>query len=294
MRKLIAVLVGLGVIAAIAGWVLSRPMPLPDDATAGLTGDATHGETVFWAAGCASCHAAPDAEGEDRLVLAGGYRINSPFGTFVAPNISPSPEGIGEWSVQDLANALVKGVSPEGQHYYPSLPYTTYGRMELQDVADLKAFMDTLPPSDVASQPHELGFPFTVRRGLGLWKQLYLTEDWIVPVEGEQPERGRYLVEALGHCGECHTPRDAIGGADTARWLQGAPNPSGEGSIPGIAPDKLDWSAEDIAYYLETGFTPDFDSAGGEMADVVANMAHLTPEDRTAIAAYVKAVPAAE
>lgn len=294
MRKLLAVLVGLGVLAAIAGWVLSRPMPLPNDATAGLTGDAAHGETVFWAAGCASCHAAPEAEGEDRLVLAGGYRIKSPFGTFVAPNISPSPEGIGGWSVQDLANALVKGVSPEGQHYYPSLPYTTYARMKLQDVADLKAFMDTLPQSDVTSQLHELGFPFTVRRGLGLWKQLYLTEGWIVPVEDEQLERGRYLVEALGHCGECHTPRDAIGGADTALWLQGAPNPSGEGTIPGIAPNKLDWSAEDIAYYLETGFTPDFDSAGGEMADVVANMANLTPEDRGAIAAYVKAVPVAE
>lgn len=294
MRRLLAILLVLGLVAGLTGWLLSRPAPLPDAATAGLNGDAARGETVFWAAGCAACHAAPDSEGDARLVLAGGYRITSPFGTFVAPNISPSSAGIGGWSTQDLANALIAGVSPAGRHYYPSLPYTTYARMTLQDVADLKAFLDTLPPSDVASLPHELSFPFTVRRGLGLWKQLYLNGDWVVPAEGETLERGRYLVEALGHCAECHTPRDAFGGLDSAQWLQGAPNPSGEGRIPGIAPSQLDWSAEDIAYYLETGFTPDFDSAGGEMADVIANLAHLSAEDRAAIAAYLKAVPQAQ
>jgi mono/diheme cytochrome c family protein len=281
----------LALVAATALWWLSRPLPLPDDATKGLTGDATRGETVFWAGGCASCHADPDAKGQDRLVLSGGYRIDSPFGSFTAPNISPSEQGIGGWSLQDMANALIAGLSPGGDHYYPALPYTTYIRMTLQDVADLKAFMDGLPPSATENAPHDLGFPFTIRRGLGLWKRLNLHEDWVMPAPPDL-ERGRYLVEALGHCGECHTPRNATGGLDRSRWMQGAPNPSGKGSIPALTPDKLDWSVTDIAYYLETGFTPDFDAAGGQMVKVIDSLANLPATDRAAIAAYVKALPA--
>lgn len=292
MNKAVRFLLGAAVVAGAVGWAVSAPQRA--DTAKMPQGDATRGETVFWAAGCASCHAAPDAEGDARLVLAGGYRITSPFGTFVAPNISPSDAGIAGWSAADLADALIAGVSPEGAHYYPSLPYTTYTHMTLADVADLKAFLDTLPPADVASQPHEIGFPFNIRRGLGLWKRLYVSGDWVMPADTPQLERGRYLVEALGHCAECHTPRDQFGGLDRARWLQGAPNPSGEGRIPGIDPGSLSWSAQDIAYYLESGFTPDFDSAGGEMTDVIANMAKLTAEDREAIAAYVKSVPPAQ
>ncbi|MFC4671746.1 c-type cytochrome [Seohaeicola nanhaiensis] len=291
MRKLLLTLAALAVIAAAAGWILSAPRPLGEDAVAGLTGDPEHGAMVFWAGGCAACHAAPGAEGEARLVLAGGYRMESPFGTFVAPNISPAPEGIAGWSTLDLANALKRGVSPGGAHYYPALPYGTYTRMTMQDVADLKAFMDTLPPSDVASQPHDLTFPFTIRRSLGLWKLLFLNDDWIRPADTPELERGRYLAEALGHCAECHTPRNALGALDTTRWMQGAPNPSGKGTIPAINAANLAWTAQDIVYYLETGFTPDYDSAGGEMAQVVKNIANLPPEDRAAIAAYIKAVP---
>ncbi|MCB1343684.1 MAG: cytochrome c [Pseudooceanicola sp.] len=291
MRKLLLTLAALAVIAAAAGWLLSAPRPLGEDAMAGLTGDADRGAQVFHAAGCAACHAAPGAEGEARLVLAGGYRMESPFGTFIAPNISPSPQGIAGWSALDLANALTRGVSPKGAHYYPALPYGTYTRMTLQDVADLKVFMDGLPPSDTASLPHEVGFPFSIRRALGLWKLLFLDDAWVRPADTPELERGRYLVEALGHCAECHTPRNPLGALDTARWLQGAPNPSGKGKIPAINAASLGWSAEEIAYYLESGFTPDFDSAGGEMAQVVKNTAQLTPGDRAAIAAYVKAVP---
>jgi len=292
MRKILRYLIGLAVLGAGVFWVLSRPVPLPDDATTGLTPDVQRGETVFWAGGCASCHAAPDAADDAKLILSGGYRMTSPFGTFVAPNISPGPKGIGDWSAQDLANALIAGVSPSGRHLYPSLPYTTYARMDLQDVVDLKAFMDSLPVSNLDSQPHDLGFPFTVRRGLGLWKRINLSSDWVM-TQAATPEleRGRYLVEALGHCAECHTPRDVTGGLDRTRWMHGAPNPSGKGKIPAISPDQLTWSAGDIAYYLETGFTPDYDSAGGQMTKVVASMAHLSAEDRAAIAAYLKALP---
>ena len=166
--------------------------------------------------------------------------------------------------------------------------------MEMQDVADLKAFMDTLPASDAPNAPHELAFPYSLRMSVGAWKALALSDDWATDAPTPELERGRYLAEALAHCGECHTPRDGLGRLDRASWMAGAPNPSGEGRIPGLTPAQFDWVANDIAYYLETGFTPSFDSAGGHMAAVVKNMARLTPEDRAAIAAYVKALPPAE
>jgi mono/diheme cytochrome c family protein len=285
----------IGVAAAAAGVALTRPAGLPPGTLDGLEGDAARGAAVFWAAGCASCHAEPRAEGEARLVLAGGYRIESPFGTFVAPNISPHPDaGIGDWSTRDFVTALLHGTSPEGLHYYPAFPYASYARMTPADAVDLKAFIDTLPPDPRPSAPHELSFPYSLRAGIGLWKALNLDTAPVIAVEGAELERGRYIVEALAHCGECHTPRDALGGLDLARWMAGAPNPSGEGRIPGITPAQLDWTAEDIAYYLETGFTPEFDSAGGTMGSVVRNFARLTPEDRAAVAAYVKALPPAE
>lgn len=293
LRGILLFLVAAAVIGGAAGVWLSQPRPLGAEAVAGLEGDAARGETLFWAGGCASCHAAPEAEGEAKLVLAGGQRLASDFGTFVAPNISPDPEhGIGGWSDLDMVNAMLRGVSPSGRHYYPAFPYTSYARMSVQDVVDLKAFLDGLPASDADSADHEMGFPFTIRRGIGLWKRLYLDDGWVLE-EAADPlvQRGRYLVEGPAHCGECHTPRDGFGGLDTARWMTGAPNPSGEGTIPSIAPGDLDWSATDIAYYLETGFTPEFDSAGGHMAKVVENMAQLPAEDRQAVAAYLKALP---
>ena len=280
---------------AAAGWWLTAPSPLPTATFEGLTGDPARGETVFVAAGCASCHMAPGAEGEAELVLSGGQRFPSDFGTFVAPNISPSPQGIGGWSVADLGNALMRGVSPEGTHYYPALPYASYARMQPQDVADIHAYMQGLPPSDVASLPHEIGFPFSIRRSIGGWKLLFLNTDWVLQGDLTPEEtRGREIVEALAHCGECHTPRNALGGMDSARWLAGAPNPSGEGNIPNITPGKLTWSTGEIVTYLTSGFTPEYDSVGGHMAHVVENMARLPDSDRQAVAAYLKKVPAVE
>ncbi len=281
-------------LAAAAGWWITRPRPLPADALAGLTGVPERGEAVFLAAGCASCHAAPKAA--DKRVLSGGQRFASDFGTFIAPNISPDPDhGIGGWTLAQFGSALKRGVSPEGRHYYPAFPYTAYAKMRDQDVADLWAFWQSLPPSSEPSQPHEVGFPFSIRRGVGVWKLLYLNDDWVMAGDLDPKlSRGRYLVEALAHCGECHTPRGPLGGLDRVRWLTGAPNPSGKGQIPGLTPEKLTWGAGEIAYYLETGFTPDYDSAGGHMVAVVENFGKLTPEDRAAVAAYVKALaPAA-
>ncbi len=293
--RLLPALAILALVGAVGGWLITAPDPLPAAAFDGLTGDPVRGELVFTAAGCASCHAAPGATGEAELVLAGGQRFPSDFGTFLAPNISPSAAGIGGWSVADLGNALMRGVSPDGAHYYPALPYASYAKMQPQDVADIHAYMQSLPPSDVASQPHEMGFPFNIRRSVGVWKALFLNTDWVLTGDLTPEEtRGREIVEALAHCGECHTPRNALGGMDTARWLAGAPNPSGEGTIPNITPAKLTWSTGEIVTYLTTGFTPEFDSAGGHMAHVVTNMAALPDTDRQAVAAYLKKVTPAE
>lgn len=294
MRRLFASAALLAALGGAVFWGVTTPRPLAPDQTAGLTGDAAQGEAVFWAAGCASCHMADGAKAEAALVLSGGQRFASPFGTFLAPNISPDVEnGIGGWSLASFATAVSRGVSPDGAHYYPAFPYNAYNKMQMQDIADLKAFMDRLPPSPLASKPHELGFPFNVRRSLGGWKFLFENKAWVI--EGDltdQEIRGRYLAEALAHCGECHTPRNALGGLDRSKWLAGAADPSGKGRIPNITPAKLDWSVDEIAEYLTSGFTPDYDSVGGHMVHVVENMARLPAPDREAVAAYLKRVPA--
>lgn len=294
MAVLSKLAIGAALAAAVCGggfWYLTEPAGIGSAELAAFPqGDAEAGERIYWAAGCASCHAAPGAQGEAMLELAGGVELESEFGTFVAPNISSDPEhGIGGWTLPDFANAVKRGIAPDGRHYYPAFPYTSYSRMRDEDVADLFAFMQTLPAVASEAPGHRVSFPFTVRRGIGLWKQLYLNDEPQVDLAGadERVLAGQYLVEALGHCGECHTPRMVTGGIDTSRWLGGRPNITPGGDVAG-------WSEDDIAYYLESGFTPDFDSVGGRMAAVVRNMARLPPEDREAIAAYLKAVPAVE
>jgi mono/diheme cytochrome c family protein len=286
-------LVALCVIGIAAGWALTAPAALPEGYAEGHVPDPEAGARIFYAAGCASCHVAPEAEASESPVLAGGQAFPSDFGTFRAPNISPHPAaGIGSWSLEEFARAVTLGVSPEGQHYYPAFPYTAYVNMDPGDVANLFAFMMTLPQSDTASMAHEVGFPFSIRRSVGGWKLLFFDEGFTVTGDlAPEVARGRYLVEAMGHCAECHTPRGALGALERGQWMMGAANPTGKGRIPAIHPSELGWSAGDIAYYLETGFTPDFDSAGGHMADVIRNTARLPAEDRQAIAAYLTALP---
>jgi mono/diheme cytochrome c family protein len=278
--------------ASLFALQLMRPAPAEPGRFADFGGDPVAGETVFWAAGCASCHKAEGAQGEAALVLSGGQRLATPFGTFVVPNISTHPQaGIGSWSLDTFARAVTRGVSPEGKHYYPAFPYTSYALMTDGDVADLFAYMTTLPASDITHPDHELSFPYNLRPTLGLWKRLNGDPRFVGPAPSPELERGRYIVEALAHCAECHTPRDAIGRMDRGAWMAGAPNPTGQGRIPNITPGVLRWSVGDIAYYLETGFTPEFDSAGGHMAAVITNMQKLSPEDRQAIAAYLLLLP---
>jgi mono/diheme cytochrome c family protein len=303
MRRLVAASLA-AILIAIFAYAITAPSVLSEGDLPAHEPDATAGERIFWAGGCASCHASPvdgkRARGADKLLLGGGLVLATGQGTFVVPNISPHDEdGIGQWSTLDFVNAMLRGVSPDGRHYYPSFPYTSYARMRPEDVIDLKAYLDTLPAVSGRSAAHDLGFPWSLRRGIGAWKRLYLDAGFVVTAGSMDAllERGRYLVEGPGHCGECHTPRKRFMALDTARWLAGAPSPEGDGRVPNITPagkSVSNWSAEDIAYYLESGFTPDFDAVGGSMVAVQENMAKLTAEDREAIAAYIKAVPAIE
>ncbi|MCA8870187.1 MAG: cytochrome c [Rhodobacteraceae bacterium] len=291
MQRLLAYLVALILVGLAAFWLATEPARVDPSAIAGMNGDPVRGERIFYLGGCASCHAAAGAKGDERLKLSGGLALTSPFGTFYAPNISPDAEfGIGGWSTLDLVNAMHFGTSPDGRHYYPAFPYPSYIRAELADIVDLKAFLDTLPPVAVANQAHEVGFPFNFRRLLGGWNLLFLKPGPVADASGFSAEalRGQGMAEGLGHCGECHTPRGMFGNPEYSKWLQGAPHPSGKGKIPALA--GIDWSASDIAEFLKSGFTPDFDTAGAEMADVIDNTAHLGDADRAAIAAYLKEI----
>ena len=297
MRRAALVIAILAILAAALGWFLTAPEPLQAAQLPTHAPDPKNGALVFYAGGCSSCHAAPDAKGDDKLKLGGGLELKTPFGLFRVPNISPDREtGIGGWSTLAFVNAVMRGVSPRGAHYYPAFPYTSFARMRVEDVIDLKAFLDTLPPISNRVAGHDLHFPFSVRRGIGLWKRLYLSDRPVLALAGasEAVHRGQYLVEGPGHCGECHTPRNAIGGLKPSQWLAGAPNPEGEGIIPDITPHDEgigSWSADDIVGTLKTGFKPHFDTLGGRMVSVQENLAHLPDADLAAIAAYLKAVP---
>jgi len=291
-------LVGIAVIGLAGFYFVTAPTPLPASHWSALGApDIKNGEMVFWAGGCTSCHAAPGAQGDAKLVLSGGLALNSPFGTFHVPNISPDETaGLGQWTLADFGNAMKRGVGRQGEHLYPAFPYGSYSRMTDKDINDLFAFLKTLPKSGNVAPPHELPFPFNIRLALGGWKFLYFGDQPRVALADadDRIRRGQYLVEGPGHCGECHTPRDALGGFVKDKWLAGAPNPEGQGRIPDITPGSQSigaWSEADIANYLETGFTPDYDSAGGSMVEVQQNIAHLPAADRQAIAAYLKAVP---
>jgi mono/diheme cytochrome c family protein len=281
--------------------ILTAPQNFSESDLPSHSPDEVAGELAFWAGGCASCHATPvdgkRARGEKKLLLGGGMELDTPFGTFRVPNISPDIEdGIGAWTTLDFINAMQRGVSPSGQHYYPSFPYTSYARMKTTDVMDLKAYLDTLPPIDGRIGDHELTFPWSIRRGIGAWKRVYFDDQAVVSSDDgdDLRERGRMLVEGAGHCGECHTPRSRFGALQLDRWLAGAANLDGAGRIPNITPagkNISSWDESDIAYYLESGFTPDFDTVGGPMVAVQENLAHLPAEDLKAIAVYLKSLP---
>ena len=255
--------------------------------------DVANGITVFNAGGCPSCHAVPNQP--DRLRLGGGLAITSPFGTFYAPNISPDPaDGIGRWTEAEFVRAVTQGVSPNGDHYFPAFPYTSYQRAKTEDIRDLFAYLKTLAPVSGKVRDHDLPFPFNIRRNIGIWKWLFMDREPFMPDPAHTASwnRGAYLVGGLGHCAECHSPRNFLGGIIGAQRFAGGPNPEGEGWVPNITQKGIgDWSEKNFADFLQTGELPDGDSAGGSMARVIKNISQLGSEDRAGMADYLKSLP---
>ena len=305
MRRFLVALVLLGAAGGALFWWLTAPAPVVSATLANSIengGDPEKGKLVFNAGGCSACHVSQgQEEGKvDRLKLGGGLELKSPFGSFFAPNISPHPDdGIGKWKVADLVNAMQAGVSPDGSHYFPVFPYTTYTHARVEDIRDLLSFLRTLEPVAGKAPPHSVSFPYNIRRGLGLWKLIYLDhrEVAVDPARTDKWNRGKYLVEALGHCAECHSGRNAIGGIEEQYLFAGGPDLEGKDWVPNITQHKdgiADWSEKDISYMLKTGETPDNDSVGSSMVAVVRNTAELGDADRDAIAAYIKSLPPRE
>lgn len=301
MKKFLAALVVLAVLGAGGFWIVTAPATwvlLRGDGnlTPGGVRSSDNGRTMFYAGGCASCHATPGQD--DKTRLGGGLGLHSPFGTFYVPNISPHPrDGIGSWSQADFIRAMREGLTPDGRHYYPSFPYTSYQRMTPDDLADLFAYLKTLPQVEGRVRDHALPFPFDIRRSLGAWKLAFLDGRTFKPDPSRSAEwnRGAYLVEGPGHCAECHSPRTLAGNIPADRRFAGGPDPEGQGGfIPNITPDESGlkaWSKADIAELLKTGFTPEYDSVGGSMAAVIRNTSQLTDADRAAMAEYLKGLP---
>ena len=283
--------------AAAACWVVSAPRPAFTQADAGRfdgPGNAERGRLVFAAADCGSCHASPGQS--DTLRLGGGMALDSPFGVFYATNISPDPnDGIGRWRTVDLANALVSGVTADGQHLYPAMPYTAYSRMSNEDIVDLMAFLRSLAPVAGKAPSHELSFPFSVRRLMGLWKAAFFKIQRFEPDPDHSAEwnRGRYLAQALGHCAECHSTRGLFGAVSEKASYAGGPDPGSVGFAPNITPGGIgSWSIDDMTTALTTGLTPRLQYVGSSMVSVVNNLRQLPDADRRALAVYLKSLRA--
>ena len=296
LRRIIPGFVLAGVTVFGVYWWLTIPSVVASNSLPAYTPNLANGLTTFNAGGCSSCHAVPGQP--DRLRLGGGLAIPSPFGTFHVPNISPDKtDGLGQWTEAQFVSAVTKGTAPGGVHYYPAFPYTSYQHANVEDVRDLFAYLKTLAAVPGKVRDHDVPFPFNIRRNLGIWKRLFMDGRPFAPDPSRsvQWNRGAYLVNSLGHCAECHSPRNFLGGIMADKRFAGGPNPEGEGWVPNITQKALaDWSEKDFSYFLETGELPDGDKAGGSMARVIRNTSQLSPEDRAAMAEYLKSLPAVE
>lgn len=256
-------------------------------------GDPQRGAYLVKAGGCMACHT---EEKKDATLYAGGRALKTPFGTFYGPNITPDQaNGIGRWSEADFIRAMRTGIRPDGAAYYPAFPYPSYTKISDADLRDLWAYLRTVAPSNRANQPHDLGIPFRFRVLNRFWQWMFFTPGAFSAdvAKSQQVNRGAYLVQALGHCGECHTPRNALGGPKLDRFLGGGMGPEGKG-IPNLTPTRLKkWGDKDLSDYLSSGLTPDGDVPAEAMAEVIRNTTgQLTPEDLGALIAYLRTIPA--
>jgi len=249
-------------------------------------GNRVHGQYLAQAAGCKGCHT--DAT-KDATPFAGGRALKTPFGTFYGPNITPHAQaGIGKWTQADFLRALRVGERPDGVHYFPAFPYPSFTKITDADARDLWAYFRSLPPNDRSNRAHELRFPFGWRFLVGLWKFLYFEPGPMAP----EPTRGAYLVNALGHCGECHTPRNWLGGPKHSRAFAGAKLAEG-GGAPNLTPARLKkWDDAELKEFLAFGLTPDGDVVGDTMGEVIRETTgKLTAQDLSALVAYLRSLP---
>jgi mono/diheme cytochrome c family protein len=280
-------------------WLLQparTPVHLPVGLSSASPGMVERGAYMVRAAGCVACHTDVTRGGKP---YAGGRALETPFGTFHAPNITPDAEtGIGNWSDADFVRAVMFGEGVNGAHLYPVFPYTSYSRMTLEDVLSIKAYLFSLEPVRSEARANDIAFPFSWRALMRVWKVLH--------VEAQRPAeialgrdaswvRGRYLVEGPGHCGECHTPRGLLGAPDRRQSLHGNREGPEGWYVPALdgarAAGFAQWSVEEIDAYLETGEKPDFDSAQGPMKEVIMESTRfLTAEDRRAMAVFLKSL----
>ena len=283
----------LAVLGFAAFWALSAPRPL--SAVPTHTANLANGEILFNAGGCMSCHK-PKTEqpGLDPKMPSGGFPLKTPIGVLYPPNLTPDAEnGIGNWSDLDFVNAMQRGISKSGKHLIPAFPYTSYAAMPVGDVLDIKAYLMSLKPVASPKRDADIPIAFLLRRGLGLWKFLGLNTTPWQPDSSQTAtwNRGSYLVNGPGHCGECHTPRNLIMARDDSRIFAGGPHPEGEGKVPGMR-GLIERSRykdqKDLATALQFGEEFGYENmAAGGMRQVQINMSKLPQSDIDAIAEYL-------
>ena len=255
-------------------------------------GDAKRGEYLAKAGGCIGCHT---EDKKDAVPFAGGRALKSPFGTFYGPNITPHPQaGIGRWTEADFFRAMREGDRPDGKNYFPAFPYPSFTKIVDRDLRDLWAFLRTLPPTARANQEHDLGFFYRWRFLVTFWKWFFFTPGPFTNLPGlsDIANRGAYLVQALGHCSECHTPRNFFGGPKKSRFLAGGKGPDGK-DVANLTPARLKkWSDKDLQDLLTTGLDPEGDVVAETMGEVIQNTtSQLAPSDLNALIAYLRTLP---
>jgi mono/diheme cytochrome c family protein len=255
-------------------------------------GDVKRGEYLAKAGGCIGCHT---EEKKDAVPFAGGRALKTPFGTFYGPNITPHPQaGIGRWTEADFVRAMRQGDRPDGKNYFPAFPYGSFTKVSDPDLRDLWAFLRALPPGARANQEHDLRFPFGWRFLVTFWKWFFFTPGPFTNLPGlpDTANRGAYLVQALGHCGECHTPRNFLGGPKASRFLAGGKGPDGK-DVANLTPTGLKkQSDKELRDFLTTGLYPDGDVPAETMGEVIRNTtSQLTPADLNAVIAYLRTLP---
>ncbi|WP_432474224.1 c-type cytochrome [Amphritea sp. HPY] len=297
-RWLISPVLALLVIALLFTFWASTPLRAAFNSSPEQTqlnakpGNIANGAYLARASGCIACHTDKEAPGQP---LAGGAPLQTPFGTFYAPNLTTDKtHGIGNWTLQQFAQALRHGISPAGEPYYPAFPYTFYTRLSDQDIADLWAAFKTVPPANQANTAHKLGFPFNIRQGVALWQSMFMEDQPFTPskAQNQHYNRGKYLVESAAHCAACHSPRNLLGALEKEQLFTGSPSLlEGEGSVPAITAQALTeagWTESDLSYALQSGIKADGDVFGGSMSEVVRDgTSFLQKQDLDAIAYYL-------